>query len=100
MVPAEGFEPPTFGLQNRCTTTVLSRPRAPPFASDDAERPAFALRDGRCQPRRVEGGGVGEVGAHPGGGVTGAPGHNAARVRAAAALAMQALDRVCPIEVR
>ncbi len=25
MVPAEGFEPPTFGLQNRCTTTVLSR---------------------------------------------------------------------------
>ena len=26
MVPAEGFEPPTFGLQNRCTTTVLSRP--------------------------------------------------------------------------
>src|SRR5262245_26813214 len=27
MVPAEGFEPPTFGLQNRCTTTVLSRQR-------------------------------------------------------------------------
>jgi hypothetical protein len=26
LVPAEGFEPPTFGLQNRCTTTVLSRP--------------------------------------------------------------------------
>ena len=25
LVPAEGFEPPTFGLQNRCTTTVLSR---------------------------------------------------------------------------
>ena len=25
MVPAEGFEPPTYGLQNRCTTTVLSR---------------------------------------------------------------------------
>ncbi len=24
-MPAEGFEPPTFGLQNRCTTTVLSR---------------------------------------------------------------------------
>ena len=21
----EGFEPPTFGLQNRCTTTVLTR---------------------------------------------------------------------------
>ena len=25
MVPAEGFEPPTYCLQNRCTTTVLSR---------------------------------------------------------------------------
>lgn len=25
IVPTEGFEPPTFGLQNRCTTTVLSR---------------------------------------------------------------------------
>ncbi len=26
MVPDEGLEPPTFGLQNRCTTTVLIRP--------------------------------------------------------------------------
>jgi hypothetical protein len=26
MVPAERFELPTFGLQNRCTTTVLCRP--------------------------------------------------------------------------
>ena len=25
LVPGEGFEPPTFGLQNRCTTTVLTR---------------------------------------------------------------------------
>ncbi len=24
-LPGEGFEPPTFGLQNRCTTTVLTR---------------------------------------------------------------------------
>jgi hypothetical protein len=24
-VPGEGFEPPTFGLQNRCTATVLTR---------------------------------------------------------------------------
>ena len=30
MVPGEGFEPPTFGLQNRCTTTVLTRRPAPP----------------------------------------------------------------------
>ena len=27
LVPGEGFEPPTFGLQNRCTTTVLTRHR-------------------------------------------------------------------------
>lgn len=26
MVPAEGFEPPTNGLQNRCSTPELSRP--------------------------------------------------------------------------
>jgi hypothetical protein len=25
MVPGEGFEPPTFGLQNRCTAAVLTR---------------------------------------------------------------------------
>jgi hypothetical protein len=25
LVPGEGFEPPAFGLQNRCTTTVLTR---------------------------------------------------------------------------
>ena len=29
MVPDEGIEPPTFGLQNRCTTAVLIR--RPPF---------------------------------------------------------------------
>ncbi len=27
MVPDEGIEPPTFGLQNRCTTAVLIRPK-------------------------------------------------------------------------
>jgi hypothetical protein len=27
-VPGEGLEPPTFGLQNRCTTTVLTRREA------------------------------------------------------------------------
>ena len=26
LVPGEGIEPPTFGLQNRCTTAVLTRP--------------------------------------------------------------------------
>ena len=28
MVPEEGIEPPTFGLQNRCSTAELSRPLA------------------------------------------------------------------------
>ena len=27
MVPAEGLEPPTNGLQNRCSTAELSRPK-------------------------------------------------------------------------
>ena len=27
LVPDEGFEPPTFGLQNRCSTAELSRQR-------------------------------------------------------------------------
>ena len=31
MVPDEGIEPPTFGLQNRCTTAVLIR-RGPSYA--------------------------------------------------------------------
>ena len=26
-MPGAGFEPATFGLQNRCTTTVLTRPK-------------------------------------------------------------------------
>ncbi len=34
MVPAEGIEPPTFGLQNRCTTAVLSRRRFPVLRTD------------------------------------------------------------------
>jgi hypothetical protein len=28
LVPAEGIEPPTFGLQNRCSTAELSRREA------------------------------------------------------------------------
>ncbi len=44
MVPAEGFEPPTFGLQNRCTTTVLSRHARSP------RRPARVHHDGPCSP--------------------------------------------------
>jgi hypothetical protein len=36
LVPGEGFEPPTFGLQNRCTTTVLTRPQR--FVSGNGPR--------------------------------------------------------------
>jgi hypothetical protein len=28
LVPDEGIEPPTFGLQNRCSTAELIRPAA------------------------------------------------------------------------
>ncbi len=39
LVPGEGFEPPTFGLQNRCTTAVLTRRRQGLFTGG-----------GRCAP--------------------------------------------------
>jgi hypothetical protein len=38
-LPAEGFEPPTYGLQNRCTTTVLSRHGTSPRQHFTAGRP-------------------------------------------------------------
>lgn len=41
VVPGEGFEPPTFGLQNRCTTTVLTRHPQPGFFH--AETPLVKL---------------------------------------------------------
>ena len=43
VVPGEGFEPPTFGLQNRCTTTVLTRlitsPRAKTLGNPSVANP-------------------------------------------------------------
>ena len=62
LVPGEGFEPPTFGLQNRCTTTVLTRqiikdlasfaawPQGPRFAALHAWGPLrrAASSDKRC----------------------------------------------------
>ena len=45
-MPGEGFEPPTFGLQNRCTTAVLTRPSEPPLSQmhrrDDGSLDGFA----------------------------------------------------------
>jgi hypothetical protein len=38
-VPGAGFEPATFGLQNRCTTTVLTRPKASRFSRLSDSRP-------------------------------------------------------------
>ena len=47
-MPAEGFEPPTYGLQNRCTTTVLSR------QIKDLREPC--LTEPPLMPRRGHGG--------------------------------------------
>src|ERR1700675_2095238 len=49
-LPAEGFEPPTYGLQNRCTTTVLSRHGALIIADEGS------LRSRRCRraPRSAQ----------------------------------------------
>jgi hypothetical protein len=46
-LPGEGFEPPTFGLQNRCTAAVLTRLSADPFNSPAGRfRQAFGLCSG------------------------------------------------------
>ena len=42
-MPGEGFEPPTFGLQNRCTTAVLTRHRDETVHARRATRPRFAV---------------------------------------------------------
>jgi hypothetical protein len=42
-MPAEGFEPPTYGLQNRCTTTVLSRRGAGSYYSEPGLRALHRL---------------------------------------------------------
>ena len=42
LVPGEGFEPPTFGLQNRCTATVLTRRYQRLRRSPSPPEPGFA----------------------------------------------------------
>jgi hypothetical protein len=58
VVPDAGFEPATFGLQNRCTTTVLIRLPRRAFGSKDAERPAFRLRNLSRETFGIEGTGL------------------------------------------
>ena len=41
-MPGEGFEPPTFGLQNRCTTTVLTRLEARQETQNPQKTPVAA----------------------------------------------------------
>jgi hypothetical protein len=38
MVPEEGIEPPTFGLQNRCSTAELFRQRVRHIAASVSSR--------------------------------------------------------------
>jgi len=60
-MPGEGFEPPTFGLQNRCTTTVLTRQPASPSYHDRAAFPPLAsLRVAVYTPRT--GGAIAQLG--------------------------------------
>ncbi len=51
MVPGEGFEPPTFGLQNRCTTTVLTRLTATFFSQSNVFPGAASSAIARDPPR-------------------------------------------------
>ncbi len=53
MVPGEGIEPPTFGLQNRCTTAVLTRRLDRVFLSH--HRGHFTRISLICDPITTEG---------------------------------------------
>src|ERR1700732_2050061 len=68
-MPAEGFEPPTYGLQNRCTTTVLSRRGAGPIIANLACRHRTALTCGRApgcpQQKMIEGNDTGTCDCEP-----------------------------------
>ncbi len=52
MVPGEGFEPPTFGLQNRCTATVLTRQSQILSGDHPVIATLFATRRHRSPSRR------------------------------------------------
>lgn len=61
MVPAEGIEPPTFGLQNRCSTAELSRRRwkmrgRARHVPELSVRSGVAISDlgGKCQNPRMD----------------------------------------------
>src|SRR5215212_11552297 len=89
MVPVERIELPTFGLQNRCTTAVLHRPRTVGSSAvgrlqperrrrcrcaSKRRRVPSPLRGGPTRPERPSG--VGGAGVEHGGGkpgIVGAP---------------------------
>jgi hypothetical protein len=52
LVPGEGFEPPTFGLQNRCTATVLTRQSQILSGDHPVIATLFATRRHRSPSRR------------------------------------------------
>ena len=55
MVPDEGIEPPTFGLQNRCSTAELIRLGARATSADRAGQAVWAARgpDLAGNPRKM-----------------------------------------------
>jgi hypothetical protein len=57
LVPAEGIEPPTFGLQNRCSTAELSRLPEARRGALAASLPAkgVAINEGFCNERFCDG---------------------------------------------
>ena len=64
VVPDEGIEPPTFGLQNRCSTAELIRPgglhltaqpERPPYTRTNVGVPPWQLSIARCQKHQGKG---------------------------------------------
>ena len=63
MVPDEGIEPPTFGLQNRCTTAVLIRRRVSHIVRGALRQGAKRKSTTQARLKRVLAGRTGTRGA-------------------------------------
>jgi hypothetical protein len=56
MVPVEGIEPPTFGLQNRCSTAELNRQNALRHLERHLRIFASPVNPGAVENRKMAGG--------------------------------------------